>query len=99
MDLVDILEKLSNASGVTGSEDEVRALMKEFLKPNVDELQEDKLGNVIGIRRGKESAPKIMLAAHMDEVGLMVINITKEGFLQFTKLGGISDRIDRKSVV
>ena len=93
MELVDILEKLSNACGVTGSEDEVRVLMKEFLKPNVDELQEDKLGNVIGIRRGKESAPKIMFAAHMDEVGLMVTNITKEGFLQFTKLGGISDRI------
>jgi putative aminopeptidase FrvX len=93
MELVDLLEKLSNACGVTGSEDEVRVLMKEFLKPNVDELEEDKLGNVIGIRRGKESAPKIMLAAHMDEVGLMVINITKDGFLQFTKLGGISDRI------
>jgi putative aminopeptidase FrvX len=93
MGLVDALEKLSNACGVTGSEDEVRALMKKFLKPYVDELQEDKLGNVIGIRRGKKSAPKIMLAAHMDEVGLMVTNITKEGFLQFTKLGGISDRI------
>jgi putative aminopeptidase FrvX len=93
MELVDILEKLSNACGVTGREDEVRTLMRELLKPNVDELQEDKLGNVIGIRRGKESSPKIMFAAHMDEVGLMVINITKDGFLQFTKLGGISDRI------
>jgi endoglucanase len=93
MVLVDVLEKLSDAVGVTGSEEEVRTLMKKFLKPNVDELQEDKLGNVIGTRRGKKSAPKIMFAAHMDEVGLMVTNITKEGFLQFTKLGGVSDRI------
>jgi endoglucanase len=49
--------------------------------------------NVIAIRKGKDKAPKIMLAAHMDEVGLMVKTITKEGFLQFSKVGAIDDRI------
>jgi len=93
MKLVDVLERLSNACGVAGREDEVRGLMKELLKPHVDEIREDKLGNVIGIKRGKKDAPKIMLAAHMDEIGLMVKNITKEGFIQFTKIGGIDDRI------
>jgi len=93
MKLVDVLEKLSNACGVAGREEEVRDLMKELLKPNVDEIREDKLGNVIGVKKGKKDAPTVMLAAHMDEIGLMIKNITKEGFLQFAKIGGIDDRV------
>ena len=91
--LVDVLEKLSNTCGVAGREEEVRVLMKKLLKPHVDEVKEDKLGNIIGIRKGKKNAPTVMLAAHMDEIGLMVKTITKEGFLKFTKIGGIDDRI------
>ncbi len=93
MKLVDVLEKLSNANGVTGREDQVRDLMKKFLKPYVDEVREDRLGNVIAVKKGNKDAPTVMLAAHMDEVGLMVKNITKKGFLQFAKIGGIDDRI------
>jgi len=93
MKLAEILEKLSNACGVAGREEEVRSLMKTFLKPYVDEVEEDKLGNVIGIRKGKKNAPKVMLAGHMDEIGLLVKTISKEGFLQFAKIGGIDDRI------
>jgi len=93
MALAEILEKLSNASGVAGREEEVRSLMKKFMKPHVDEIKEDKLGNVIGIKKGKKNAPKVMLAGHMDEIGLLVKTISKEGFLQFTKIGGIDDRI------
>ncbi|MCJ7614225.1 M42 family metallopeptidase, partial [Candidatus Bathyarchaeota archaeon] len=93
MKLVEVLEKLSNANGVTGREDEVRDLMKNFLKPYVDEIREDKLGNLIALKKGKKDAPTVMLAAHMDEVGLMVKNIKKKGFLQFAKIGGIDDRI------
>jgi endoglucanase len=93
MALVETLEKLSNTCGVAGKEEEVRDLMKKMLKPYMDEVKEDKLGNVIGIKRGEENAPKVMLAAHMDEIGLLVKTISKEGFLQFTKMGGIDDRI------
>ena len=93
MVLVKNLEKLSNACGVAGREEEVRRLVKKFLKPYVDEVKEDKLGNVIGIKRGKKNAPKVMLAAHMDEIGLLVKTISKEGFLRFAKIGGIDDRI------
>lgn len=93
MTLVEILEKLSNACGVAGREDEVRGLMKGLLEPHVDEVWEDKLGNVIGVKRGGEGSPSIMLAAHMDEIGLLVRNITDKGFLQFAKIGGIDDRI------
>ena len=70
MKFVKVLERLSNACGVAGREDEVRVLMKDLLKPNVDEIQEDRLGNVIGVRRGMNDSPKVMVAAHMDEVGL-----------------------------
>ena len=91
--LLEILEKLSNLSGVTGREDEVRKLIKKYLKPYVDVIREDKLGNLIAFKKGKKDGPSIMIAAHMDEVGLMVKNIKKNGFLQFTKIGGIDDRI------
>jgi endoglucanase len=93
MKLVDVLETLSNACGVAGREEEIQVLMKELLKPHMDEIKEDKLGNVIGVKQGKGNMPKVMLTAHMDEIGLMVKNITKEGFIHFTKIGGIDDRI------
>jgi endoglucanase len=79
------LEKLSNACGITGREEQVRNLMVQLMTPYVDEIQVDKMENVIAIKKGKSKAPKIMLAAHMDEVGLMVKTITKDGFLQFSR--------------
>jgi putative aminopeptidase FrvX len=87
------LEKLSNACGVVGRENQVRELMIKLMKPHADEIATDKLENVIAIKHGKAKSPKIMIAAHMDEVGLMVKTINKDGFLQFTKMGGIDDRI------
>lgn len=93
MSLNETLEKLSNACGVTGNETPVRELLTQLIKPYVDEITVDKLENVVAIKKGKSDKPKIMLAAHMDEVGLMVKTITKEGFLHFSKIGGIDDRI------
>jgi putative aminopeptidase FrvX len=93
LSLQENLEKLSNACGVTGREEEVRKLLTKLMKPHVDEVTVDKLENVIAVKKGKKSSPKVMIAAHMDEIGLMVKNITKEGFLQFAKMGGIDDRI------
>ncbi|MDG6221795.1 MAG: M42 family metallopeptidase [Candidatus Bathyarchaeota archaeon] len=93
MKLVEVLEKFSNVNGVTGREDQVRNLLENYLKPYVDEIKEDKLGNLIGFKKGKADAPTVMIAAHMDEVGLMIKNIKKKGFLQFTKIGGIDDRV------
>ena len=93
MSLSEKLEKLSNACGVTGNETPVRELLTQLIKPYVDEINIDRLENVIAIKKGKSSKPKIMLAAHMDEVGLMVKMITKDGFIRFSKIGGIDDRI------
>ncbi len=88
-----LLEKLSKASGVSGFEDEIRELMMSELKGHVDEIDVDKLGNLIAIKKGKNDGKKIMLAAHMDEIGLIVRYIDKNGFIKFSKLGGINDQM------
>jgi putative aminopeptidase FrvX len=90
---VEILENLSNACGVAGREEEVRSIMRKLLKPLVNEVREDKLGNIIGVKEGKKTAPRVMLAGHMDEIGLFVKTVAKEGYLQFMKIGGIDDRV------
>ncbi|TMS40317.1 MAG: M42 family metallopeptidase, partial [Methanobacterium sp.] len=89
----DLLKKLSNAPGISGFEDEVRDLMITELKDHVDEIEIDQLGNLIAKKNGNPSGKKIMLAAHMDEIGLMVRYIDKKGFLLFSKIGGINDQM------
>jgi endoglucanase len=82
----ELLRKLSNAHGVSGSEGSVYTLIKKELKGYVDEIREDPLGNLIAVKRGNKF--KVMLAAHMDEIGLMVKYIDEKGFIRFAALGG-----------
>jgi len=82
----ELLRKLSNAHGVSGSEGSVFALIKKELKGHVDEITEDTMGNLIAVKHGNKS--KVMLAAHMDEIGLMVKYIDDKGFIRFITLGG-----------
>ena len=86
-----MLKTLTSLCGVSGNELEVR----EFIKKNAvcDELTEDVLGNIIAFRKGTKSNKKVMLCAHMDEVGFIVSSITKEGFIRFREVGGFDDRI------
>ncbi len=93
MNIVETLSKLSNAYGISGFEDEIRKLLREFLKGYVDEVKEDKLGNLICIKKGEVKGPSIMLAAHMDEVGLQVVHVDKEGYIRFVPVGGIDPRV------
>ena len=93
MSLAENLEKLSKACGVAGREEEVTNLMMELLTPHVDQVKLDRMENVVAFKKGKRASPKVMLAAHIDEVGLMVKTINKDGFIQFAKMGGIDDRI------
>ncbi|MFB6489714.1 MAG: M42 family metallopeptidase [Thermoproteus sp. AZ2] len=87
-EFVSLLKKLSEAFGPSGFEDEVRELVAKELEPYVDELIVDKWGNVIGIRRGRRGDIKAMVAAHMDEIGLMIDGVEKDGFLRFRAIGG-----------
>ncbi len=86
----ELLEKLSNAVGISGREEEVAELVKAELQPFVDEMRKDAMGNLIGVKRGSE--PSCMVAAHMDEIGLMVKHIDEKGFLRFVPLGGWFDQ-------
>jgi len=82
----ELLKKLSNAHGVSGSEGSVFTIIKKELKGYVDEISEDPMGNLIATKRG--SAFTVMLAAHMDEIGLMVKFVDDKGFIRFVALGG-----------
>ncbi len=86
-----LLEKLSNAHGISGSEGSIKDIMEEEIRPYVDEIRTDKMGNLIATKRGT-GGPTIMLASHMDEIGLMVKYIDDNGFLRFIKIGGWFDQ-------
>jgi len=86
-----LLKNILDAAGVSGNEEEVAKIMQLELKKTCDNVHIDTFGNVIA-RKGKGNK-KIMLCAHMDEVGLLVKHISKEGFINFIKVGGIDDRI------
>jgi len=84
-----LLIELMDAFGVSGKEMDIREIIIKQIKNHVDELYTDKLGNLIAHKKGKRS--KIMLAAHMDEIGLMVKNIEKDGKIRISKIGSIED--------
>lgn len=87
---IDLLAKLCAAPGIPGREDRVRALVIEEMRPLVDDLQVDALGNAIGVRRG--DGPRVMLAAHMDEIGFFVSHIDDRGHLRVQPVGGFDAR-------
>jgi endoglucanase len=90
---IELLEKLSNARGVSGNEQEVRQIIEDEVRDLADEIKLDAMGNLIVFKKAKNKKPKVMLAAHMDEVGLMITFIEKTGYLRFAKVGGIDDRV------
>ncbi len=88
-----LLEKLSNAPGVSGFEERVREIIFNELDGYVDEMKVDEMGNLIAIKNGIPDGKKIMLAAHMDEIGLMIRYIDKKGFIKFSKIGSVNDQM------
>lgn len=81
-----LLEKLSNANGISGAEGAVAKIIRDEIAPYVDEIRTDRMGNLIAVKKGDDF--KIMLAAHMDEIGLMVQYIDEKGFIRFVGVGG-----------
>ncbi len=88
-----LLKKLCNASGVSGGEDEIRRIIKSEIESYTDEITTDYLGNLIAYKKGRCSDKKVMLCAHMDEVGFIVCEITDKGYLKFKTVGGIDTRV------
>ena len=102
MEVIPLLKQLSEIDGLSGFEGPVRELLRQTWQPFVDEMREGKLGSLIALKKGtrredsddcaKGPRPKLMLAAHMDEIGLMVTGVEK-GFLRITRVGGTDRRV------
>lgn len=92
----DLLRELTEARGVPGYEDRVRAIVRRELEAHVDRVRTDAMGNVVGTLEGEpECDTAIAVAAHMDEIGFMVRHVTEDGFLQVDPLGGFDPRVLR----
>lgn len=91
-ELYRLLKRLCNIVSPSGFEEEIRDIVIKELEPYADKLWVDAMGNVIALKKGSGEG-KLMVAAHMDEIGLMIKHITKNGFLKFTPIGGWSERI------
>lgn len=86
---IEFLKQLSNADGIASNEGEVRNIMLKELKSYSDEITTDNLGSVIFKKNGSENNTKIMLCAHLDEVGFIVRSITKQGQIMLMEVGGV----------
>jgi putative aminopeptidase FrvX len=83
-----LFQTLTELPGAPGNEHLVRNFMREQLSLYSDEIVQDKLGSIFGIKKGNGNGPTVMVAGHMDEVGFMVTQITDNGMLRFQPLGG-----------
>lgn len=94
MQTKEFLKRMVEATGVSGSECPVADLISQVYAEVTDDVRRDVLGNVIALRQGSGEGqrPTIMLAGHMDEIGLMITSIDDKGFLKFTQVGGVDQR-------
>jgi tetrahedral aminopeptidase len=84
-----LAKRLAEAFGVSGFEDEIRSVIREEITGLVDEMHVDALGNLVALKKGRGGGKRVMLAAHMDQIGLMVTYIDQQGFMRFTNVGFI----------
>lgn len=92
-DQIALLEKLSNEIGVSGQENAIRKIVRDELKEIADELTTDVMGNLIAVKKAKtEGAMRVIIAAHMDEVGFMLTHKESDGIFRFSVVGGIDPR-------
>lgn len=88
-----LLARLTEANGAPGQEGEVRDLIRAEVEPYVDLIKTDALGNLLAIKNPDAPGPKVMLAAHMDEVALMIVAVDSNGYLKFRPIGGVDPRV------
>jgi tetrahedral aminopeptidase len=85
--MLELVKKLAETFGVSGNEEDIRNLIKNEIAAFVDEISVDALGNLIAVRKGK--GKRLMVAAHMDELGLMATYADEKGFIRFAPVGSI----------
>lgn len=89
---VKLLATISETAGAPGFENRIRNFIKEQVTPFVDEVSIDAMGNLIALKKGKDSSKRAMVAAHLDEIGFIVTDIDKNGFVRFHTLGGFDPK-------
>ena len=88
--MISLIRELAGAYGPSGREEEIRNLIEQKISSKVDEIYTDTLGNLIAVKKGSENGKRIMLAAHMDEIGLVASYIDDKGFIRVSNIGGIN---------
>lgn len=91
-DSIKLLRELTEANGVSGYEKPVKDIIESYFSA-IGKIQKDKLGSIIVEKTGMSNSPRVMLAAHMDEIGFMVKFISSEGYIRFIPLGGWFDQV------
>ncbi len=89
---VKLLKEICETAGISGFEQPIREVILREVTPLVDEVKIDNMGNVWALKKGRDSSKKVMLAAHMDEIGFVVTHIDSEGFLRFHPVGGFDPK-------
>jgi len=85
----ELIKKVTEAYGPSGHEEQIRDILRAEVEPLADEVRVDALGNLIALKRGSGTGKKVMLAAHMDEIGLIVSYVDEQGFLRAQPIGGV----------
>ncbi|MBR3848746.1 MAG: M42 family metallopeptidase [Oscillospiraceae bacterium] len=92
--MIELLKTLCELNGPSSNEGKVREYIKNYAKTYADEIREDVMGNLIVFKKGKKRREKkLMVCAHMDEVGLIITDITDDGYLKFDFVGGVDTRV------
>lgn len=89
---VDLLATITETAGAPGFENRIRTFIKNEVSPLVDEVRIDAMGNLIAVKKGKDSSKRAMVAAHLDEIGFIVTHIDDKGFVRFHTLGGFDPK-------
>jgi putative aminopeptidase FrvX len=91
---LDLLRELADAIGISGEEENIRALILTHIREYVEDIRIDPMGNLLAVKRGTGAVDlRVMAAAHMDEVGMMVMGFDSDGTLRFGAVGGLDARI------
>ena len=85
----ELIKKLTETYGPSGHEERIREVIRAEIEGLADDIRVDALGNLIALKRGKGQGIKVMLAAHMDEIGIIVTHVDEKGFLRFAPVGGV----------
>ncbi|EPZ48228.1 MULTISPECIES: M42 family metallopeptidase [Alicyclobacillus] len=85
---IQVIQELCDVHGISGYESNVRKVYEKLLAPLSDRIERDNMGGIVGVKEGDANGPRVLIAGHLDEIGMMVTSVTDEGFLKFQTVGG-----------